>query len=203
MANEKKPAATAAPAAPAAETTAAPVVPISNEAKLATLKTDYKSAWSKMAAAEPGTPEGETAAAEVWKIKGLIKAAEQAIENEANAAKLAEARNQRVAMFDNAVAAALSAGTDSEAFKGLREAVVNELLAKFGTATKATTTASTSASTGERGATGKRIREAFIANRAAGMNDTDNAKAIIASGESRGTTGAVILAYQREIGEKS
>ncbi len=55
---------------------------------------------------------------------------------------------------------------------------------------------------GERGRIGNVIRELFIANRAAGMNDTENKKAIQAAGYSRGTTGAVVLAYQQEIGEK-
>lgn len=114
------------------------------------------------------------------------------------AAKLAEARNAKLALigaFKDAI------GTDGE--QAAYDALANELLSKSATpAKKAADTDGTAKPAGERGATSKRIRERFIANRAAGMSDTDNVKEIIASGESRGTTGAVVLAYQREIGEK-
>lgn len=52
-----------------------------------------------------------------------------------------------------------------------------------------------------KGQKGSEIVELFKANRLAGMNDTENVKAIIEAGHSRGTTGAVVLAYRREIGE--
>ena len=45
------------------------------------------------------------------------------------------------------------------------------------------------------------IRDMYIANKAAGMTNTQAEKAIVELGYSRGTTGAVCLAYRKEIGE--
>lgn len=130
-------------------------------------------------------------------------------------AKSAEARNAKIKVADDYAAAAIAnhiAQNDkklslddknaaNDTFHKLRETVINAILGSRPTATKDGT--ATEKSTGTKGETGKKIVEAFLANRATGMTDTENVKAIIASGFSRGTTGAVVLAYQREIGEKA
>lgn len=93
----------------------------------------------------------------------------------------------------------------SEAEKTAGEKVVNELLKAFKPVASKTATngqPTNGNGNGERGAVAKRIIAKFLENRAAGMDDTENKKAIQATGESRGTTGAVVLAYQIEIGEK-
>jgi hypothetical protein len=94
--------------------------------------------------------------------------------------------------------------TDEETAElaGLVESIKNDLIAKLPAPRTVVANGDKPAATGTKGQKTAEIRAMFDANRAAGMNDTDNVKAIIASGQSRGTTGAVVLAYQRELGEK-
>lgn len=186
--------------------------------KLTELKAAKKAAWDKFRQIEDvDSKEYSDAQTELLKINSDIKAEVANIIALKNAAELAEKRNARVALIDNYDAAVIALSTvnadkkASDADKATaadnvakaREIIVNELLAKFAGSSTAKLTVQTDKPAGTKGATSAAIREAFIANRAAGMTDTENVKAIIASGHSRGTTGAVVLAYQREIGEKS
>lgn len=203
--------ATASPAVPAAEVTSP---------KLVEIRTAMDAIFDKQATFTKETPRADKVAAnvELFKLGNDEKAEIANIKKAENDAKIAEARNARVKMLDDLLAAysANQAGIGNtklkledknalnDTYHKLRENVVNELLAKYAKSTPATATATGDKhATGTKGSTSATIREAFIANRAAGMTDTDNVKAIIASGQSRGTTGAVVLAYQREIGEKA
>jgi hypothetical protein len=189
---------------------------------LVKLRADKKVAYDAMIAAEFDTKPWLDAQMEMYKIGKLIEAEIANIAKQKQQAELVEKRNARIQLLTNledllkeqfTFESTQHDSTDqayiaqsneiNDRVKAAREIVQNELLARFATSTpsKSVATGETKP-TGQKGATGERIRAAFIANRAAGMTDTDNVKAIIASGESRGTTGAVVLAYQREIGEK-
>lgn len=136
------------------------------------------------------------------------------IKKAAAEAKSAEARNAKIAVVDNLIAAAIAShvaqadkkltmdekNAANDTMHKFRETVVNQIL---GSKPTVANPGGSEKSTATKGETGKKIVEAFLANRASGMTDTENVKAIITSGFSRGTTGAVVLAYQREIGEKS
>lgn len=126
-------------------------------------------------------------------------------------AKVQEARNAKTKLVDDFGAAAIEnyiASNDkklsiddknakNDTFHKLRENVVNAVLgSKPVTASTGTATA-----TGTKGETGTKIRDRYIALKAEGKTNTEAEKAIVAEGFSRGTTGAVCLAYRREIGE--
>lgn len=130
--------------------------------------------------------------------------------------KQQEAKNARIAMVDNLLAAhtdnLAALNNDSmtldeknavnDTFHSLRESVVNELLARYPKSTPAKSDGKP-ATDGTKGATGAAIIERFLANRNAGMDDTANKKEIeTVGGFSRGTIGAVILAWQKANGEK-
>lgn len=176
--------------------------------KLTELRKQLESQWAEMAKHKPASKEAMDAMLDVYKTQKLIDGEIATIKKQEQDAIVAEQRNARVKMADDLIEAAkLSATSKGDAKKAaddklaeLRESVVNELLVKF--APRSATTAQSDKTPGEKGATAARILEKFHANRAAGMSDTDNKKAIVESGESRGTTGAVILAWQRENGEK-
>lgn len=199
--SETKQAATPAPA------------PKPTSEKLTQLEAEKKQLVANMLKCEPDTPEMEAAMEAVYKQNGLIKAEIAEIRKAEQAAKIAEARNAKLAViakYDEARDALRSlpknakederaAATD--AFNAAKTALENLVIGSAGS-TKAATVPGDKKQPGEKGATSRRIIEKFLANRTAGMNDTDNVKAIIASGESRGTTGAVVLAWQRENGEK-
>lgn len=176
---------------------------------LTKLKSDKKAAWAEMRKFEdPDAPEAVEAKLAVYKIDQDIKAEIASLRKIEADAKIAEQRNARVALVDNydaAVLALTNAKKDDkpaaqDEVNTAREVIVNELLARYATSKPAT--GGTATTSGTKGATSKAIVELYIANKAGGMNDTENKKAIEAAGYSRGTTGAAVLAYQKEIGEK-
>lgn len=155
---------------------------------------------------------------EIYKLQNLEKAEMANIARAENEKVVIEKRNERLKIADTLIdfhAAMLALKADKkalpadvtaaeEAFKTQLETVKNELLGKYANSTPAKPAAATNGDAkpaGSRGATGAAIREKYIANKAAGMSNTDAEKAIVAEGFSRGTTGAVCLAYRREIGE--
>lgn len=212
-----------APAQPA--TVTPPVTPPPAPAevtspKLLEIRAAMDAIFAKQDAFTKDTPRKDKLDAnlELFKLTNDEKAEQANIKKAEADAKIAEARNARVKMLDDLLSAytasqaAIGSGMPIEesnvlndTYHKLREEVVNQLLAKFAGSAPAKTAkdGTVTVSTGTKGATGQRIRAAFIANRTTGMTDTDNVKAIIASGESRGTTGAEVLKYQREIGEKA
>lgn len=127
----------------------------------------------------------------------------------ANEAKAQEARNAKIAMIDNLIAAhdanmaavknnKLSLDEKNafnDTFHKLREDVVNAVLGSKPASAAATGT------TGTRGETGKKIVARYLELKAEGVNITEAKKRIEGEGFARGTVGAEILKYQREIGE--
>jgi len=196
------------------QTTAVAPAPAPTSEKLTALQAEKKTLVAAMLACTPDTPEMEAAMEAVYKQNGLIKAEIGEIKKAEHAVKVAEARNAKLALIANYDAArdALKAlpksakdderNAATDAFNAAKTALENAVIGSVGSL-KADPADGQKKQPGEKGATSKRIVEKFLANRAAGMNDTENVKAIIASGESRGTTGSVVLAWQRENGEKS
>jgi hypothetical protein len=131
---------------------------------------------------------------------------------------IAEKRNQRAKLYYDAVdlvvamvnehnkpeATLESKQAASDAAKTAGEKVVNELLAGFKGVSTVKTVATNGATTGgEKGATTKEILDLFIANRAAGMNDTDNKKALVNAGHKVGTIWGIVDKYKKEFGAVS
>lgn len=119
---------------------------------LTALKATRKSAWAEMLKHEdPDTSEALAAKQAVWKIDGEIAAEKQKLQNEVNAAKLAETRKERLQLnenqfiaYDALLAVKAKKGVTPEqiaeaqtAFDTAKELVNNELLSKFGSAKKA------------------------------------------------------------------
>lgn len=188
--------------------------PVYESQKLTELQNELAENFAKTSGLKVGEKAWSDAMLLVYKTQKLIDAEIAAIKKSMADAALAEQRNKRIALvtdFETAAIANAILQADKKASEddkkasndklaALRETLQNEVL---GSLRVQTVKPSTDKPAGQaKGATTERIRAAFIANRNAGMNDTENVKAIIASGESRGTTGAVVLAYQREIGEK-
>lgn len=186
--------------------------------KIANHQATIKTLGTSMATLEVGSKEWLDANLEIYKINQLIKAEQAGLLKIAHEQEIAEKRNARIVLADNLVSAAVhhtkihatksSTADDKtaadDALAAASEVVKNELLAKFAVSTPSKSVATgTTAVAGGKGATTLAIRAAFDANRASGMSDSANIKAIIDSGFSRGTTGAVVLAYQKELGEKS
>lgn len=184
---------------------------------LTKLQAELAAKWSHMVAQTPGSKEALDANLDVYKQQKLIDGEIATIRKGWADEELAVKRNERVKLLDNYIELVITdraiqadkkadIATKDAATKeanDAREVLVNQLLSKFAAAAPAKTAANgTTTTAGPKGAKTAEIRAAFDANRAAGMGDTDNVKAIIASGHSRGTTGAVVLAYQRELGEK-
>ncbi len=116
-----------------------------------------------------------------------IDAEMSAIRKEQAAAKTAEIRSAKVAEANELIDAVVAGGD--------REALVNRIVnGSSVSAKKSDSGDGTAKPAGERGATSARILAALQANMAAGMSLTDAKKAVIESGESRGTTGAVATA---------
>jgi hypothetical protein len=122
---------------------------------LTALRAKYREAYKAMAAHEdPFTKEAKDAKLAAWKIDGEIKAEEARLQKEANDAKMAEIRNQRLQLNENQLSAFRSLVTleadkkskpeDVEAaklaFQTAKEAVDNELLAKYAASAKASKT---------------------------------------------------------------
>lgn len=144
---------------------------------------------------------------EIVRLNNLIKAETTKRERDAKEREIAEKRNERVKLADDLIAAAQSG--DADALAAAREIVVTELLAKFASSTPAKKTTDGEKASSERGATSREIIENYKTLTGEGMSATDAIKTIINGDEargikphSRGTTGAVVLQYQRSIGEK-
>jgi len=122
------------------------VVQMLKSDKLDALKVSYQEAWQKMLnCTDPFAHETKDAKLAVWKIEGEIKAEETAIQKALNDAKIEEQRNQRLALNSNQLAAyaallaerakkspdAAKVAELQAAFDTSKEAVDNELLAKY------------------------------------------------------------------------
>lgn len=184
------------------ETATVQVNPEPTSEKLEQLKKDKTAA---MTAAAEAQISGDEKAAEdnflkVYKIGEDIKKEIALIKQHELELQRKEKEAAIVKMFDDAIDAyvANQAGVGNKSlsieqknqlnndYQAKREIVVNRLLGSRPAATKTGTT-----STGTKGATGARIRQAILDNIASGMTLTEAKKAIVEGGESRGTTGAV------------
>lgn len=91
----------------------------------------------------------------------------------------------------------------TDAFTAAKEAAEDAILAKGGGVPRAAKVAHEGDKpAGSKGSTGAAIVELHIANLAAGMTAAESKAAIVAGGHSRGTTGAVVLAWEKEQGLK-
>lgn len=124
----------------------APAAPVLTSDKLTALNESYAKAWDAMIAIkDPRSKEAKDAKLAVWKIDGEIKSEEAAIVKSQNEAKLTEKRNERLALnqtqlsaFEALVTARLDKKPDAAkiaeletSFNTAKEAVDNELLAKY------------------------------------------------------------------------
>lgn len=202
MANEQKPSATPAPVAPATPAPAPTSEKLTDiRAKIdAALNTD-QSKFTRDQKLAINMQIFELGQDEKTEIANIKKA-----ENEA---KIQEARNAKIKMIDDLLAAhdANNAAIKSkmtideknsvnDTFHKLRENVVNAVLGS-----KPTSAAVGAGTTGTRGETGKKIVARYLELKAEGFYITEAKKRIEAEGFARGTVGAEILKYQREIGE--
>ena len=149
-----------------------------------------------------------------FKIGNDIAAEIAAIQKANIAAKLKEAQDAKLAVVTNFEAAVLAdakvqagKGTADEkaasadGLTALRTELQNMVL---GTVAKpAGAPKAEGAATGTKGAKSAEIVALHVANLAAGMTPTESKKAIEAAGHSRGTTGAVVLAWEKEQGLKA
>lgn len=168
-----------------------------------------------------GSKEFNDANLAIYKVQADVKAEIANLKNIEQQQILAEKRQARLQLIANRDAARdanMAAQADAnmsqedknaayDEFKKHNEILENELLAKFGTSKPSTPAKDGVASPstpagGGKGSTGDQIRSRYIALTGGGMTATDAVKTIIGEGFSRGTTGAVVLAYQRSIGEK-
>lgn len=179
---------TEAPAKEAEAQKPAPVAqPEPQSEKLTALKAELNDKWAKMVKLPAGSKEALDANLDVYKQQKLIDAEIANIRKAEADLKVAELRNARVAMMDN-----YDKATGDDKAK-LREAIVNELLAKYAHSTPAKV-ATDGSTGGSKGATSAAIKEILLSEIAGGATVTDAKKAAEAKGYSRGTTGAVATA---------
>jgi hypothetical protein len=177
--------------------------------KLVSIKQQISDTLAKIKTAET-TEEQMELISNVSKLNAEKTAEINAIKNEARAAELREKQNKKIALIDNVLSAhknVIDLSNDKKATEEQKLAASDNLAAAVETlkneligTVKPTATATAS---GSKGATGNEIREKFIAARSnGGKTDTEIKKDLVAEGYAVGTVGAVVLAYQREIGEK-
>lgn len=195
-------------------TASKPAEPVYDSEKLQELKAEGAQLWEKMTQCEPGSVEANDALLAVYKNKNEQAAEVARIKADLAHKAIAEKRNAKIAelqaLLDAHTANVAVQASDAPnevkdeanaAFKSQFDAIANELCLRIG-GTVAPKTDKPAATGGNGGGKIKEaIEAAFIKNRADGMSDTENIKAIIASGYSRGTTGAVVLAWRRAQGE--
>ena len=175
--------------------------------KLEQLKKQYAEAWQKMAQFnDPFSKEAKDAKLAAWKIEGEMKAEEAALVKAANDAKIAEARNQRLQLNKtqlDAFEALLVAKADKKAdpakvaelqtaFDTAREAVENELLAKYATSKPAKVSADGDKPASEKGKDSAAIVDLFLQGK--------THKEIEAAGYARSTVWHAINNYKKANG---
>lgn len=148
--------------------------------KLAELKKQYATKWQEMLKmTDPFSQETKDAKLAVWKIEGEMKAEIQSLQKAANDAKVAEQRNQRLKLNQvqlDAFAALNVIKADKKAdpaklaeaqtaFDTAKEAVDNELLAKYAASKSAKSAGDKSAENGESSANKAAILELFHAGK--------------------------------------
>jgi len=190
-------------------TTAAPAKELTSE-KLVQLKAQFAEAWAKMAGiSDPFSKEAKDAKLETWKIEGEMKAELANLQKAENEARIAEQRNERLKLNQNqldAHAALLALKGDKKAtaeqiaeaqtaFDTAKEAVDNELLAKYaGSKSAAKVADGTAKEAGEKGKDRAAIIELYLAGK--------EQKEIIEAGYARSTVWHAINDYKKANGLK-
>lgn len=188
-----------------------PAAPPLTSEKLTGLIADQKAAVEKMDAEKDFDKKLELNM-ELFKIGEAIKTEKAAIQKANVAAAVKEAQDKKLAFVINFEAAVLAdakvqagKGTadektaSSDALTAQRTELQNIVL---GTTKIATVAKVSNSAAGTKGAKGAEIIALHTANLAAGMTPTESKKAIVDGGHSRGTTGAVVLAWEKEQGAK-
>jgi hypothetical protein len=188
----------------------AKVIPAPTSKELVALQDEYKAKMALLRTLEGD--EQESCMLETFALKGKIKAeianiAKVEADN-ARALKLNERVQLATSLKDNAISWALlnndKKSTEEDRARALDllnasfDVVKTELVARYATSSPAKKDGTAS----PKGATGQRIQALHAANIAAGMTRSESSKAIVASGESRGTTDAQILVWEKENGLK-
>lgn len=188
------------------ETPTAPAAPVITSENLTKLQAEYESAGIAMQSEKFNSPAWIDAKTKLFTLESQIKTEEAKIKSDLALAAIQEARNARVKMADDLVAAVLS-GND---YSTELEIVKNELLAKYAHSTPAKKATKTGESAGTKGATTAAIRELIVPMYAGVTSDTvaevgkNVRKEIIHThGFNDGTANAVILAYEKELGLKA
>lgn len=203
--------ATPAPETPIVETPKpAPEIAEPTSEALTALNVKLSAAKKAAISAPEDTKEQDEAFMEVYKVKEEIKVEIANIRKTEAEAAQKERNAGIVKLYDDSEAAAIevfkSIGNDaltldeknaiSDNAKKLREIVVNKLL---GQAPKGAT-AGTANSGGGSGETTKKILALITENRAKGMNDADNKKAVADAGFAVGTIWGILDKFKKENG---
>lgn len=156
------------------QTATAPAKSVLTSENLTALKTEYKAKFLALAGFDDPFSEAATnAKLELWKVDGLIKSEESKINKELRDAEIAEQRNARLGMNTkqlDAYAALIIAKADKKTpadklaqletdFATAKEAVDNELLAKYAASKPAAAKTDGTAKTSDGGANKTAILE--------------------------------------------
>ena len=183
--------------------------------KLVQLQNDYKTGFAAMALLTD-ISEQQAAMLSTFKIQNEIKTELANLKNAEREEAANMARNARIQLVSDLLAAhanklkidADKKSTDQErndandTFNAASDVVKNELLARYPTSKPAGNVTASDKPAGQRGATGAEIIAQHVANLADGKTPAESKAAIVAGGHSRGTTGAVVLAWEKEQGIK-
>lgn len=167
----------------AIEAVAGAAVAVAISAKLDELKSKYAEAWAKMiAVTDPTSQEAIDAKMAVWKLDGEINAEKAEIKKAENEAKVAEMRNERLALnkaqftaYDALLAVKFDKKAKPEdvsaaetAFNTAKELVDNELLAKYASSSAGRKSVAKTDGASEQSASGEhkaKIIEMFLAGK--------------------------------------
>jgi hypothetical protein len=196
-------------------TTSTPVIPTVKPTSpaLVELEAKLKTAMSAIGI-EPDSDKQQLLMLEAMAVRTEVKNEIARINKEAIDKVNAEKINLRISLADalrdtSASYALLNADKKSteadrnaalDALNAAYDAVKTELLARYATSKPAT--AKTEGSTSTKGSTGAAIIALHEVNLASGMTPAESKKAIESSGHARGTTGAVVLAWEKLQGIK-
>lgn len=180
--------------------------------KLTALRADLLATKTAVKSLAADSPEEDAAFTKIYKLGEDIKAEIAEIGKQKAAAEQKEREAVVIAEFDAAVQASKDsdkvAASDASAedknaayahAQSLRETICNKLLGKAKPVSGGTGTASK----GTAGQTTKEILDLITANRAAGMNDADNKKAVANAGYAVGTIWGILDKFKKENGAKA
>lgn len=223
MTNEKNAATTAAttnePAfgTPEADSQKTQVLPIPEKVytndKIEALRKSYAEKFASMATLTDHKQQ-QAAMLETFKINSEIESEIKTLKTTEIAAATEAAKQARLTLLTDVLAAQLvlaqlpknaneaDKNSATDKFNSAKTAIEDVLLSKFAHVKKAANVTEGDKPAGNKGATGAEIVSLHVANLAGGMTPAESKAAIVTGGHSRGTTGAVVLAWEREQGLK-